>query len=760
LRRRLTIVTVGVNDQKGVAVGASDGRTRSRASRAWWLLGAAALFLAALVGDAAGAGGAAISFAPGPPAPAGPAPASAAVADLNGDGKLDAVVGNGGYWNDVRILLGDGAGGFRPHGSPVGVGAYPRALAIADFDGDRDADVAVATLGAKLVKILLGDGSGGVAATGGSVAAGGEPVGLVHTDLNRDGNEDLVVPVWQNGYRLTILLGDGAGGFAQPSAAEPSLGDGSGNNPRISVVAADLTGDGKPDLAGTNSALNQIWLWRGNGSGGFASRKTIHTGRNPGPLAVGDFNGDGRSDLLAGMGKGTVTLLGDPTGAFRQAGRPIVVRGGRVAVADFNGDAKTDFAVADGAANVVSVALGNGKGAFAPVRLSPFAAFAPADIVPGDFNGDGKTDLFTLSWVGEAWWPAPRGTSVLLQTTAAPVVPAPLSHLPRGVVFSTRTPIELLAADSGRAAAVTARDKHTCGPIVVWSPARHAVRSFKRGFLGCDGDGVSSLALSARQVAWIEEGGGNDLELTVMLAKLTGRSAKGVDEATNGDRAAGDPTGDWVGQLLGGGSVLAYNHWEVECTHTNPELEYCDWVGVGERQLVDISSGRPRVVRAGPDSYPLAAAGGGRMAVAAGGVVRVFAPGGAVVASVPDPSEDPARAVALSASRLAVQRTFSLDLYSPRAGTKAASVGLGPAAALRLTGVSSKLALLRGPRRLVLVRLADGRLASLPLRSSTGQPLVDVRLTDAGLFFAYNVHKTAKKGRLAFVPTATLLRRF
>jgi hypothetical protein len=57
---------------------------------------------------------------------------------------------------------------------------------------------------------------------------------------------------------------------------------------------------------------------------------------------------------------------------------------------------------------------------------------------------------------------------------------------------------------------------------------------------------------------------------------------------------------------------------------------------------------------------------------------------------------------------------------------------------------------------MVLVRLADGKLTSLPLVSATGQPLVDVKLTDAGLFFAYNV----KKGRVAFVSTPTLLRRF
>lgn len=121
---------------------------------------------------------------------------------------------------------------------------------------------------------------------------------------------------------------------------------------------------------------------------------------------------------------------------------------------------------------------------------------------------------------------------------------------------------------------------------------------------------------------------------------------------------------------------------------------------------------------------------------------------------------DPARAVSLSTSRLAVERTFGLDLYSAGSGTKTKSLGLGSAAALRLAAVSSKLALLRGPRRMVLVRLADGKLTSLPLVSATGQPLVDVKLTDAGLFFAYNVKKTEKKGRVAFVSTPTLLRRF
>jgi FG-GAP-like repeat len=721
-------------------------------------VGTAAVCLVTLVAGAAAAGRTNLSFAPGPLVPAGPAPVSAALADLNGDGKLDVAVGNGGYWNDVRVLLGDGAGGFGEHGSPVALGAYPREMTSADFDRDGNADLAIVT-GARLVRILLGDGSGGVAAANGaSVDAGGEPFGLLHADLNDDGDEDLLVPVRRNGYRVGILLGNGTGGFAAPS--ELSIGGSTADAPRVSVVAADLTGDGKPDLAAANSSSNAIWLWRGNGSGGFGSRQTIATAKRPGPLAVGDVNRDGEADLVAVVGKGTEALLGDGKGGYRAAGPPAAVRGGSLVLADFNGDSTLDVAVADGAAGRIYVALGNGSGRFAPVALSPLATLATVSISPGDFNGDGKTDLFDLSWVGEAWWPSPSGTSVLLQTAATPAVPAPPQRMPRGVVLSTRTPIELLAADAGRAAVVTARDKRACGPVVVWTPSRRAIRSFKRGYLGCQGDGVGELALSDRQVAWIEEGGGNNLELTVMLGNLTGRSAKQVDYETNGDRAGGDPTGDWVGQLQGGGSVLAYNAWDVGCAHLDPDGEYCDWVSVGKRDLVQLSSGRRRIVRSGPDSFPLAAAGGGRLAVATDSAVRVYGATGKLVTSVPNPSEDPARAVALSTPRLAVERTFGIDLYSSSSGTKTKSLALGPAAALRLAAVSSKLALLRGPRRIVLVRLADGRLASLPLISQTGQPLVDVRLTDAGLFFAYNVKKTVQKGRVAFVSTAALLRRF
>jgi hypothetical protein len=102
-------------------------------------------------------------------------------------------------------------------------------------------------------------------------------------------------------------------------------------------------------------------------------------------------------------------------------------------------------------------------------------------------------------------------------------------------------------------------------------------------------------------------------------------------------------------------------------------------------------------------------------------------------------------------------RTFTLDLYEPATGRETKSIPLGPTATLQLAGVNSTLALLRSPRRLVLVRLSDGKLIALALRTKSH---VDAKLTSAGLFYAYNVRRGLAKGRIVFEPTAKLLARF
>ena len=323
-------------------------------------------------------------------------------------------------------------------------------------------------------------------------------------------------------------------------------------------------------------------------------------------------------------------------------------------------------------------------------------------------------------------------------------------------VYSVRGRITILAADGNRAA-VTTQVKPGCGRVVVWTaPGKGSIR-VKPGILGCAGDGVTRLALGGGRVAWIEQGGGNDLEMTVMEAKLSGGAGKQLEFVTNGDRAGGDPTGDWVGRLLGSGSLLAYNSWtqtcdrrgDQECGQNDPFLRLTN------EKLVRIADGRRLVIAGAAAAYPLLAVGGGRMAVGTESALSIRAANGAQVATVPDPAGT-ARAIALGKTRLAIERTLTLDLYNPATGAAVKSLPLGSAASLRLVDVSSRLALLRGPHRLVLVRLSDGKRISFPLGSGAAATLVGGRLTEAGLFYAYN----ARSGRIVFEPMGKLLARW
>src|SRR6266478_6226118 len=155
-----------------------------------------------------------MGFAPAINFPVGHAPFSVAVAEFNGDGKLDLVVANAGS-DDVTILLGNGQGGFlEASGSPISAGAGPFSVATADFNGDGKTDFAVANYDSGNVSIFLGDGTGGFSqAIDSPIAAGTNPASIAVGDFNGDGKADLAVANHVS-HDVTILLGNGDGGFS------------------------------------------------------------------------------------------------------------------------------------------------------------------------------------------------------------------------------------------------------------------------------------------------------------------------------------------------------------------------------------------------------------------------------------------------------------------------------------------------------------------------------------------------------------------
>ena len=167
-----------------------------------------------------------------------------------------------------------------------------------------------------------------------------------------------------------------------------------------SLAVGDFNGDGKLDVVVTGNGLSQAYVFLGNGDGTFGAPVSVGSVNDPFGVAVADFNGDGKLDLALSdfNNQAVAILLGNGDGTFQPQieysvnGYPYAL-----AVADFNNDQRPGIAVANGgpvggSAGGVSVILNNGNGTFAaPVNYSPGSEFY--FLTAGDVNGDNKLDL-------------------------------------------------------------------------------------------------------------------------------------------------------------------------------------------------------------------------------------------------------------------------------------------------------------------------------------------------------------------------------
>jgi WD40 repeat protein len=352
-----------------------------------------------------------------------------ALGDLDGDGDLDAMVGNEGQ---AQAWLNDGQGGFFPNGQDLTISSgWKMGLDLGDLDGDGDLDAfIVVAVGPGRVLLNQGGAQGG---TAGSfvdsdqqlMASSGVGFDLDLGDVDSDGDLDAYVA---HERANLVWLNDGQGGFQDS-------GQRLGEAITADVALADLDGDSDLDaLAGGWDEPARVWLNDGQGtfadSGHVLTAATVHIHG----LDVGDLDGDGDLDVFLALASGhpNQVWFNDGQGVFSDSGQQLSsALGHAVVLGDLDGDGDLDAFMANAASSAGApntVWLNDGQGSFSDsgLRLGNGLSYG-VDL--GDLDGDGELDAFVANnsppnvvWLNGLYQVAPPSQAIISADTADQVV--------------------------------------------------------------------------------------------------------------------------------------------------------------------------------------------------------------------------------------------------------------------------------------------------------------------------------------------------
>ena len=335
-----------------------------------------------------------ISFAPPTNYAVGMWPDIVIAEDINGDGKVDLIIRNSGPFT-LSVLTNNGSGILSPAPAPIVDGGVS-SIRAADVRGIDVVDLVCASyynIDEILVLTNQGDGNFSTASAL-QLSYGWDWETFSTADMVGDGKTELICRSIAD-WTISVWTNDGSGIFLTDYPY--ATGAWSDNGP-ISMMAADVNGDGKMDLVCGKPYSNSYSVLTNDDHGALRFANSTSVGSGSYNSAVADINGDGRPDLISvNSDDNTIMVLTNTgIGNFVNAGTYSVgPYPYSVAVADFNGDGKPDLVVANDLTNTLSVLTNNGSGSFALAMTVSLGVCQPSWVVAADINGDGKVDLVT-----------------------------------------------------------------------------------------------------------------------------------------------------------------------------------------------------------------------------------------------------------------------------------------------------------------------------------------------------------------------------
>ena len=230
-----------------------------------------------------------------------------ALADIDNDGDLDALIAGRQTTTQSVVQVWRNVGGnftLDATYTAIPTADRPNALSLADMNGDGRVDVVVGQLDSSQASVLLNTGTGAFGPASTYATGGIYPNDVATGDLNGDGRADVVTANSQSG-NVSVMLNNGAGGLLPPTVYS------AGSSAPAAVSLADVDGDGDRDIVVANSADNTLSVLLNNGSGGFGPASTFAVGGSgPSAVMLGDVDGDGRLDVItANTGSNNLSVL-------------------------------------------------------------------------------------------------------------------------------------------------------------------------------------------------------------------------------------------------------------------------------------------------------------------------------------------------------------------------------------------------------------------------------------------------------------------